>query len=310
MRAIQIFFEKPSEPFAIVWKRYKDLLHALPHHGLDVRQIVAYIGISLNNKQYIQMVCVGEFYEKRTREVVQCFDTIAENAQTWETNTSLDTTKVHSTPTGGGIHHLRENDNLQAKISNLTRKLKAIELKNVNEVTVVPKVPSVPMGSGVEELCIICDHPTHSTINCPNLPQVKGAIQIEQANAFNYQRKPFNSPYMETYNPRWGKHPNFSWKNEGGQNHFPNNQGFSNQAPQFQNQGPQGFPANPNQGFHPSSQGNQNQQLYQPPHKRSLEDIVTRFVQAQQSTNIEFRTALNDVRSQITKLTYYMGNFQ
>ena len=67
---------------------------------------------------------------------------------------------------------------------------------------------------------------------------------------------------------------------------------------------------NPNQGFHPSSQGNSNPQPYQPPHKRILEDIVTQFVQTQQSTNTEFRTALNDLRSQITKLTSYMGNFQ
>ena len=37
---------------------------------------------------------------------------------------------------------------------------------------------------------------------------------------------------------------------------------------------------------------------------------MTQFVQAQQSTNTEFRTALNDVRSQITKLTFSMGNFQ
>ena len=41
------------------------------------------------------------------------------------------------------------------KIANLTRKLEAIELKKVNEVTVVPQVPSVPMGFGVEEPCII-----------------------------------------------------------------------------------------------------------------------------------------------------------
>ena len=37
---------------------------------------------------------------------------------------------------------------------------------------------------------------------------------------------------------------------------------------------------------------------------------MTQFVQAQQSTNTKFRTALNDVRSQITKLTSSMGNFQ
>ena len=95
-------------------------------------------------------------------------------------------------------------------------------------------------------------------------------------------------------------------------NQGPNypNQGFSNQAPPFQSQGPQGFPVNPNQGFHPLNQGNPNPQPYQPPHKISLEDIVTQFVQTQQSTNTEFRTALNDVRSKITKLTSSMGNFQ
>ena len=256
------------------------------------------------------MMCAGEFYEKSAREAIQFFNTIVEYARTWETNTSLDTDKVHSTPTWGGIHHLRENDDLQAKIANLTRKLEAIELKKVNEVTSVTQVPLVPMGSRVEEPCIICDDPTHSTINCPNLPQVKGAIQIEQANALNYQRKPFSYPYSETYNPGWGKHSNFSWRTEGGPHNLPNNQGFSNQAPRFQNQGPQGFPANLNQGFHPSSQGNSNPQPYQPPHKRSLEDIVTQFLQTQQFTNTEFFTALNDVRSQITNLTSYMGSFQ
>ena len=227
MRAIKFFSEKPGEPLALVWERYKDLLHAIPHHGLDVGHICVYFhqGLSLNNKQYIQMMCAGEFYEKSAREAIQFFDTIAKNARTWETNTSVDTSKVHSIPTGGGIHHLRENDVLQAKITNLTRKLEAIKLKKVNEVTTVPQVPSVPIAPRVEEPCIICDDPTHSTINCPNLPQVKGAIQIEQANALNYQRKPFNSPYPETYNPRWGKHPNFSWRNEGGPHNLSKNQG-------------------------------------------------------------------------------------
>ena len=214
-------------------------------------------------------MCAGEFYEKSAREAIQFFDIIVENARTWETNTSVDTDKVHSTPTGGGIHHLRENDDLQAKITNLTRKLEAIKLKKVNEVTSVPQVPSVPSGPRVEEPCIIFNDPTHSTINCPNLPQVKGAIQIEQANALNYQRKPFNSPYSETYNPGWGKHPNFSWRNEGGPHNLPNNQGstyqnqgFSNPAPPFLNQGPQGFPVIPNPGFHLFNQGNPNSQPY------------------------------------------------
>ena len=67
---------------------------------------------------------------------------------------------------------------------------------------------------------------------------------------------------------------------------------------------------NSNQVFHPSNQGTPAPQPYQPPHKRSLEDIVTQFVQTQKSTNTEFQTALNDVRSQITKLTSSIGNLQ
>ena len=51
-RAIQNFSKKPGEPFVVVWERYKDLLQAIPHHGLDVGQICAYfhLGLSLNNK--------------------------------------------------------------------------------------------------------------------------------------------------------------------------------------------------------------------------------------------------------------------
>ena len=82
MLTIQNFSRKPGEPFIVVWERYKDLLHAIPHHGLDVGQICAYFhqGLSLNNKQYIQMMCAKEFYEKSAREAIQFFDTIAENA--------------------------------------------------------------------------------------------------------------------------------------------------------------------------------------------------------------------------------------
>ena len=40
MRAIQNFSEKLGEPFDVVWERYNDLFHAIPHHGLDVGQFV------------------------------------------------------------------------------------------------------------------------------------------------------------------------------------------------------------------------------------------------------------------------------
>ena len=72
MRDIQNFSEKSGESFAIVWERSKELLHDIHHHGLDIGQIVAYFhqGLSLYNKQYIQMMNRGQFYEKSLKEVV------------------------------------------------------------------------------------------------------------------------------------------------------------------------------------------------------------------------------------------------
>ena len=58
---------------------------------------------------------------------------------------------MHSPPTGGGKHNLKENGDVQAKITTLTRKLEAIEMQKVNEVTTVPKVPSAPTGPRMED---------------------------------------------------------------------------------------------------------------------------------------------------------------
>ena len=130
MQAIQNFSKKRCGSFSTVWERYKELLHVIPHHGLDIGQIFSYFhqGLSLYSKQHIQMMSRGKFYEKSPKEAMQCFDTITENVGNWETNTSLDAAKVHSTPTGGGKHHVKENDDLQVKIATLTRKLEGIEM--------------------------------------------------------------------------------------------------------------------------------------------------------------------------------------
>ena len=66
---------------------------------------------------------------------------------------------------------MKENDDLQAKIATLTRKLKAIEMKKVNELTTVPKVPLEPTGPRMEDLCILYDDPTHSTTDSLIFPK-------------------------------------------------------------------------------------------------------------------------------------------
>uniref|UniRef100_A0A2N9IGG3 Reverse transcriptase domain-containing protein n=1 Tax=Fagus sylvatica TaxID=28930 RepID=A0A2N9IGG3_FAGSY len=109
----------------------------------------------------------------------------------------------------------------------------------------------------------------HATHECPTIPAFKEVLH-DQANAMNTYKKPFQSPYAETYNPGWRNHPNFSWRNE-------------NNAP--------------------PSQGPSNFVTYNPPHKRTLEDTLQTFMQGQSTINSQTSQAINDIRSTLTKLT-------
>ena len=82
-RLSKTFLKNRANLLPLYGKDTKKLLHAIPHHGLDIDQIFAYFhqGLSLYIKQYIQMMSGGQFYEKRPEKAVQCFDTIAENAR-------------------------------------------------------------------------------------------------------------------------------------------------------------------------------------------------------------------------------------
>ena len=134
-----------------------------------------------------------------------------------------------------------------------------MELRKVNEITPFQK----------EEVCGICEIMGHATHECPTIPAFKEVLH-DQANAMNTYKKPFQSPYPETYNPGWRNHPNFSWRNE---NNAPPPQGPSNSV------------------------------TYNPPHKRTLEDTLQTFMQGQSTINSQTSQALNDIRSTLTKLT-------
>jgi hypothetical protein len=201
------------------------------------------------------------FFNKDPNEAWQYFDQLAENAQSWDPSApSENSSKTKpSTTSSGGRHHLREEDDLNARIASLARKVESMELRKVNEITLVQR----------EEVCGICEIMGHATHECPTIPALKEVLH-DQANAMNTYKKPFQSPYAETYNPGWRNHPNFSWRNE-------------NNAPPFQ--GPSNFVT------------------YNPPHKRTLEDTLQTFMQGQSTINSQTSQAINDIRSTLTKLT-------
>jgi hypothetical protein len=98
--------------------------------------------------------------------------------------------KTQPYTSSGGMYNLREDHDLQAKFASLARKAEA----SVQEI-----------------VCQICETNKHSTNDCPTLPSFKECLH-EQANALNTFQRPNHSPYLQTYNPGWRNHPNFSWK--------------------------------------------------------------------------------------------------
>ena len=60
---------------------------------------------------------------------------------------------------------------------------------------------------------VVCDHcaRNHSSVNC-QMGNPFAQLSYGQANyVSNFQRQ--NNPYLNTYNPGWRNHPNFSWSN-------------------------------------------------------------------------------------------------
>ena len=135
----------------------------------------------------VELMSNGTFEDKDPNEAMDYLKFLAENAQNWDTiGTCEPPTKTHSTPSGGGIHHLKENDELQAKFASLARKVEALELKKSGQVKTVQ-----------EMVCHICDADDHSTKECPTLPSFKECLH-EQVHALNTFKKPNPNPYSQT----------------------------------------------------------------------------------------------------------------
>ncbi|XP_038978855.1 uncharacterized protein LOC120109176, partial [Phoenix dactylifera] len=148
-------------------------------------------------RQFVEMMCNGEFMNKEPEEAWDYFDLLAENAQAWDT-TDKNEKPQKSTNTKGGMYHVKEENDVNLKIANLTRKVEAIELSRAN----TGKTPTID-----ESICEICESNAHLTKDCPTIPAFQEVLH-DQANFTNAYKRPF----PETYNPSWRNHPNFSWR--------------------------------------------------------------------------------------------------
>ena len=152
----------------------------------------------------------GHFYDKVANEAIVLFDHLAETTRTWYTTGPLNPelkVSTSSAPQGGGKFHLKENEELQAKIATLSREVKTLKLKNVHSVSSDhPREPN----------CGIYGSISHVMGSCPINPMgVEGSH--EQVDLVGQFKRPYGGqglPFSETYNSGWRNHPNFNWKTE------------------------------------------------------------------------------------------------
>ncbi|XP_022855492.1 uncharacterized protein LOC111376749 [Olea europaea var. sylvestris] len=263
-RQIQNFSQKTNEAYFQCLEIFKDLLNTCPHHGFEKWRTISffYEGLTPETKQFVETMCNGEFLDKDPDEALEFLDHLAENSQSWQTVKPIENSIRSSlASSSGGKYQLSQDDDLNARIASLSRKVEAMELRKVKEVKPVQN----------DEICSICETFGHLTHDCPNIPVFKEVLH-DQANAMNTFKKPFSSPYSETYNQQWRNHPNFSWRDD-------------NRVHLSQPQGLSKFPSFP------------------PPQSKTLEETLQSFMQGQANINNQTSQAINEIKNTLSSLT-------
>ena len=178
------------------------MLNACPHHDYETWHIISffYEGLTPKIRQFLEMICNGEFFNKDPDEAFNYIDLLAKNAQSWDAIDTSISLKYSPTSLGDVSTNLRKMDDLCARVASLTRKLEAMELRKVEGVNTMPKI---------YEVCRICETMEHPKHECPTIPTFKKVLH-DQANAMNMVKKPYPFPYSKTYNLGWRNNLNFS----------------------------------------------------------------------------------------------------
>jgi len=125
-----------------------------------------YDGLTSNMRQFVEMMCNGEFMNKAPDEAWDYFDLLAENAQVWDTTERTDKAKPEPN-SRGGLYHIKVDEDMSARIATLTRKVEAIELS---------KVGVTKSSKPIEISCEICEANVHLTKDCPTILAFKEVL--------------------------------------------------------------------------------------------------------------------------------------
>ena len=185
-----------------------EALDPCPYHGFDTCLLVShfYDGISHPMKQLLETMCGRDFLSKNAEEALDFLGYVAEASKGWDELKPREMERMRPQPiTRGGMYSLLEDLDMKAKLSNLARRLKELEMRNHQKVQAVAETP-MP-----NKPCFICQSTEHLGEECPTVPVMREML-VEQANVVGQFKPSTNAPYDNTYNPSWRNHPNLSLK--------------------------------------------------------------------------------------------------
>ncbi|KAH9801672.1 hypothetical protein KPL71_001111 [Citrus sinensis] len=129
--------------------------------------------------------------------------------------------------------------------------------------------------------CVYCGE-EHDFDNCPRNPASVNYVD-------NFNRQLQNNPYLNTYNPGWKQHPNFSWSNQNRNALALNGQNRNTQPP----------------GFHQQSQGQKH--ISQDP-ITSLEALIKEYIAKNEAIVQSQAVSLRNLENQMGQLATAMSS--
>ena len=174
---ISSFIQQDNETFYEAWERFKKYTRDCPQHGFLTNQLCQwfYDGLTEVSGLLVNNACGGSMYDKQPDEVYEIFEKLAQNSRHKNSRRKK------------GIYTVDANTESSIQMAQMMKKIDsfATEFSQLKQKVLMGEHQAA--GPGPEE---------------------------EEVNAMNnFNPRPRNDPYSNTYNPGWRNHPNFSWSN-------------------------------------------------------------------------------------------------
>ncbi|KAH9735112.1 hypothetical protein KPL71_017633 [Citrus sinensis] len=262
---ITSFHQLEDESLYEGWERFKELLRMCPHHGIPccIQLETFYNGLNPSTRLMVDASANGALLSKSYTEAYEILERIANNNYQWPS-------ARQPTARGSvGVHNIDAITALSAQVTSLINMVK------------VMIAASATVKQVTELSCVYCGE-EHDFDNCPGNPASVNYVS-------NFNRKPQNNPYSNTYNPGWKQHPNFSLSSQNQNALAFNGQNRNTQPP----------------GFHQQSQGQK--KISQDP-ITSLETLIKEYIAKNEAIVQSQAVSLRNLENQTGQLATTMSS--